>query len=173
MGEDPEHGEGPGHLWCIDPTKRGDVSPELVLQADGRVAPVRRRQAFNPWEQVFRVVPEQQAWEDLDKEKLSAEVRAEFEKVGVILAESAWVSIVWKSHEWLVHADELGDTKQFHLERTWTHSYAGYQYHLCGGKASTEKVVQNPNSAVVWHYGSFDQNGTCHLHHADRRFSSV
>ncbi|MCA9270321.1 MAG: PQQ-binding-like beta-propeller repeat protein, partial [Planctomycetales bacterium] len=27
VGQDPEHGEGMGHLWCIDPTKRGDVSP--------------------------------------------------------------------------------------------------------------------------------------------------
>lgn len=31
VGEDPEHGEGEGHLWCIDPTKRGDVSPTQVL----------------------------------------------------------------------------------------------------------------------------------------------
>ena len=31
VGQDPEHGEGDGHLWCIDPTRRGDVSPELVF----------------------------------------------------------------------------------------------------------------------------------------------
>jgi outer membrane protein assembly factor BamB len=31
VGEDPEHGEGVGHFWCIDPTKRGDVSPELAF----------------------------------------------------------------------------------------------------------------------------------------------
>ena len=31
VGEDPEHGEGAGHSWCIDPTKRGDVSPELAF----------------------------------------------------------------------------------------------------------------------------------------------
>ncbi len=31
VGQDPEHGEGVGHLWCIDPTKRGDVSPELAF----------------------------------------------------------------------------------------------------------------------------------------------
>ena len=30
-GEDPEFGEAPGHLWCIDATRRGDVSPELVF----------------------------------------------------------------------------------------------------------------------------------------------
>lgn len=35
-GQDPEHGEGVGHLWCIDPTKRGDVSPELVYNVKDR-----------------------------------------------------------------------------------------------------------------------------------------
>ncbi len=28
-GQDPEHGEGPGHVWCVDITKTGDVSLEL------------------------------------------------------------------------------------------------------------------------------------------------
>ena len=34
VGEDPEHGEGVGHLWCIDPTKRGDVSSELAFKVE-------------------------------------------------------------------------------------------------------------------------------------------
>ncbi|MEM8947618.1 MAG: serine/threonine protein kinase, partial [Planctomycetota bacterium] len=34
VGQDPEHGEGIGHLWCIDPNKRGDVSPELAFNAE-------------------------------------------------------------------------------------------------------------------------------------------
>jgi len=38
-GQDPEYGEGPGDLWCIDPTKHGDVSPELVFDRQGN--PVR------------------------------------------------------------------------------------------------------------------------------------
>ncbi len=29
VGQDPEHGEGVGHLWRIDATKKGDVSAEL------------------------------------------------------------------------------------------------------------------------------------------------
>jgi outer membrane protein assembly factor BamB len=33
IGQDPEHGQGVGHLWCIDMTKKGDVSPELVTDA--------------------------------------------------------------------------------------------------------------------------------------------
>ena len=28
-GQDPEHGQGPGILWCVDVTKEGDVSAEL------------------------------------------------------------------------------------------------------------------------------------------------
>lgn len=44
VGEDPEHGEGQGHLWCIDPNKRGDVSPTIVYNTkdmDKPVAPKR------------------------------------------------------------------------------------------------------------------------------------
>jgi outer membrane protein assembly factor BamB len=33
VGQDPEHGEGIGNLWCIDMTKTGDVSPEVVTDA--------------------------------------------------------------------------------------------------------------------------------------------
>jgi outer membrane protein assembly factor BamB len=48
VGEDPEHGEGQGHLWCIDPTKRGDVSPTLVYNSKDPSTPIppRRLQAL-------------------------------------------------------------------------------------------------------------------------------
>jgi outer membrane protein assembly factor BamB len=47
VGQDPEHGEGVGHLWCIDPTKNGDVSPELAFKATDLTKPIppRRHQA--------------------------------------------------------------------------------------------------------------------------------
>ena len=53
VGEDPEHGEGTGHLWCIDPTKKtdgSDVSPELAFNSaapDKPIAP-KRLQAVEP-----------------------------------------------------------------------------------------------------------------------------
>lgn len=52
VGEDPEHGEGVGHLWCIDPTKRGDVSAELAFHIDDLKNPIphRRIQAVIPEE---------------------------------------------------------------------------------------------------------------------------
>jgi outer membrane protein assembly factor BamB len=36
-GQDPEHGEGVGHLYAIDATKRGDISP--VLMKDKKITP--------------------------------------------------------------------------------------------------------------------------------------
>jgi outer membrane protein assembly factor BamB len=39
-GQDPEHGEGVGTLWCIDPTKRGDVSKELAFNASDPKNPI-------------------------------------------------------------------------------------------------------------------------------------
>ena len=47
VGEDPEHGEGVGHLYCIDPTKRGDVSPELAFNVKDLTKPIphKRMQA--------------------------------------------------------------------------------------------------------------------------------
>lgn len=51
VGQDPEHGDGNGgHLWCIDPTRRGDVSPELVFnQANQHESiPAKKLQACDP-----------------------------------------------------------------------------------------------------------------------------
>lgn len=60
VGQDPEHGEGIGHLWCIDPARAtqqgGDVSPSLAVDKDGNLLPVRRLQAVDP-EQGEKAVP--------------------------------------------------------------------------------------------------------------------
>jgi WD40 repeat protein len=46
-GRDIEQGDGPGRLVCIDPTKRGDVSSELAVDANNQPLPRRRLQAVN------------------------------------------------------------------------------------------------------------------------------
>lgn len=38
-GQDPEHGEGPGHLWCVDISKTGDISLELPADDAPQPAP--------------------------------------------------------------------------------------------------------------------------------------
>lgn len=51
VGQDPEHGEGEGHLWCIDPVKKldgSDVSPKLAIDKTSKPLPRRRLQAVNP-----------------------------------------------------------------------------------------------------------------------------
>jgi outer membrane protein assembly factor BamB/beta-lactamase regulating signal transducer with metallopeptidase domain len=49
-GQDPEHGEGPGRVWCIDATKRGDISAELVFNESDPDKPIphKRIQACEP-----------------------------------------------------------------------------------------------------------------------------
>lgn len=53
VGQDPEHAEGEGHLWCIDPTKKldgSDVSPQLVFSVDDPSQPIppRRIKSYDP-----------------------------------------------------------------------------------------------------------------------------
>jgi outer membrane protein assembly factor BamB len=58
VGEDPEHGVGIGHLWCIDPTKKtdgSDVSPELAFNSADPTTPIphKRLQAVDEKEGDF------------------------------------------------------------------------------------------------------------------------
>lgn len=41
-GQGMEEGEGPGRLVCLDPTRTGDISSELAVDAQGRFLPHRR-----------------------------------------------------------------------------------------------------------------------------------
>jgi outer membrane protein assembly factor BamB/protocatechuate 3,4-dioxygenase beta subunit len=43
VGDDPEHGEGPGRLWCIDPNRRGDVSQTLVFNRQNPHVPIAHK----------------------------------------------------------------------------------------------------------------------------------
>lgn len=42
-GQDPEHGEGKGIFWCIDPTGRGDISERLAVHRDAPDKPLPPR----------------------------------------------------------------------------------------------------------------------------------
>ena len=47
-GQQPEHGEGPGRLVCINPMKTGDVSSELAVDGAGDPIWIGRSRALNP-----------------------------------------------------------------------------------------------------------------------------
>ncbi|RIK78005.1 MAG: serine/threonine protein kinase [Planctomycetota bacterium] len=86
VGEDPEHGDGVGHLWCIDPTKRGDVSPDLAYTRDEMSKPAAERKP--------------------------------------------------------IEIGRLDDSRRLQTIDA----------------ANGEVAVANPNSAMVWHYASYDVN---------------
>ena len=46
-GQQAEHGEGVGRLVCIDPTKTGDISSELAVDANGQPLPEDRIQTVD------------------------------------------------------------------------------------------------------------------------------
>lgn len=51
VGQDPEHGQGMGHLYCIKPPAYRDgtdVSRELAIDAQGKLLPQRRLRAIDP-----------------------------------------------------------------------------------------------------------------------------
>ena len=47
-GQEMEHGEGPGRLVCIDPTKIGDISSELAVDRNEKVIRHTRNQVVDP-----------------------------------------------------------------------------------------------------------------------------
>lgn len=47
-GMQPELGERPGRLVCLDPTRHGDISSELAVDREGKAIPHRRIQAVDP-----------------------------------------------------------------------------------------------------------------------------
>lgn len=84
MGDDPDHGEGPGNLWCIDPTRRGDVSLKLVVDQNGTVVPHQRVCATAPIAGVqLKVIPNPNSavvWH-FDQQDSNGNGKADFEEI--------------------------------------------------------------------------------------------
>lgn len=83
VGEDPEHGEGVGHLWCIDPRKTGDVSLELAFKLPDLKNPIphRRIQAVIKEEgEVARPNPNSAAVWHYESHDLNGNGKTEFEE---------------------------------------------------------------------------------------------
>lgn len=157
MGQDPEHGDGTGHLWCLDPRKRGDVSAGVVLDKAGSIVPHRRLQAFVEWETVFEA--HTKVWDGLNEGRISNQLRKEFEKANVPLPDSCNVKTESVGSEWLITTAINGAKAEFKLKASSYRSRGTQHDHLTVGRWSSETLKPNPNSAVVWHYDKFDTDG--------------
>jgi outer membrane protein assembly factor BamB len=83
LGEDPEHGEGAGHLWCVDATGRGDVSPELVFNQahpDQPISPKRIQACVAADGDFTRPNPNSAAVWHYEGEDLNGNGKLEFEE---------------------------------------------------------------------------------------------
>ncbi len=160
VGQDPEHGEGVGHLWCIDPTRRGDVSSELVVDENDDPAPPRRLQAVvnMPWEQLLSVdLPLPATTED---GKLPPYLKAAMKSIGYALPDRYTFQKVGDG-KWFLSA-RIGDRGElFKMEATQRKTRQGVVMHATriSRKAGRERVIPNPNSALVWRYDGYDING--------------
>jgi hypothetical protein len=172
VGEDPEHGEGVGHLYCIDPTRRGDVSPTLVVTRRTRdPIPHRRLQAYIEWKPLFTVTPPKGAdpQQALQKGELPAELKAEFAKQKIALPSHLQVALVSERKEAVKSG---GKEVERVVEQTWHLTAKDGDYDLIWrvqldpkdqsmkvSERTDELEIPNPNSAMVWHYDHFDADG--------------
>lgn len=161
VGQNPEHGEGPGHLWCIDPNRRGDVSSEIsVLSPD----PVYRIQTGDQLAVYFN-----------DQKPLPRKVSA----LRSVIEHGALVQ-----PDGTIHPPQIGklsvrgltvDEAQQRLrgkyaaagkakdqeiyltikEHHWDPRIARDKFQAAGDQ---DLVFANPNSAAVWHYTGEDLN---------------
>lgn len=154
VGQDPEHGEGVGHLWCIDPTKRGDVSPELVVDERGKVQPHQNTRSEVSGIELFRVSPE--IWEGLDQGTVSERLRQEFRQAGIELPASVRVTAAGRD-AWHLAAEMGDEVVRFHLVGQSVLRDDKWDRLLIARPAVD--IIPNPNSAVVWHYDGADTDG--------------
>ena len=153
VGEDPEHGEGPGHLWCIDPTRRGDVSSELVVDESGVIQRHFRTCACSPSILLTTGASQETPWDNF----LSI-VPPQLAEFGFKLPKKFQIESEGTSTKF-INAVIDGQPKRFRLRSNIFQVQGKDHYSLSILLETKWHVVHNPNSAVVWHYEGGDRNG--------------
>lgn len=117
-GMHPELAEDAGRLCCIDPTKTGDVSPELAVSPTGAPLPHRREQAVDP-EAGERAIPNPNSALIWDYTQLDTNSNGEFEWEERLHRTAASVAI---KNDLLIAVDFSGFVHCFHAttgKRYW------------------------------------------------------
>jgi outer membrane protein assembly factor BamB len=160
-GQDPEHGDGPGCVWCIDATKKldgSDVSPQKVLDKAGQVVPHRRVTNAPPWK-------EARIWgtsyeRTLDKGVVDKVFRDYFGYAHGPLPEKVAVKVLSPGVEWELTAGS-GESQEtlFVWKRRHVNEQGQIEQVFIAARNTGDRIVENPDSAVVWKYDKFDGNG--------------
>ena len=171
VGEDPEHGEGVGHLYCIDPTRRGDVSSSLVVTRRTREPiPHRRLQAYIEWKSLFTVSAPKNApiSADLEKGTIPAALRAEFDKQKIKLPSPLQVKRIEQMKKTVREGGQdvdkvLSETwnllgKDGDYDQIWKLELTNDENSVKVSERTDELELPNANSAAVWHYDTLDSN---------------
>src|SRR5690606_225018 len=141
-------------LWCIDPTGRGDVSAELVVDRQRKPVPHRRIQAAVPWESIGEI--QLSLADALQAGTVSPELRRKLAALGVALPKSCDLAKEIVGGGWLLTPSEQPIEAQYRLQ-TVRSDKAGDQ--LAVARRTADFLLPNPRAAVVWHYDQYDQNG--------------
>jgi outer membrane protein assembly factor BamB len=160
-GQDPEHGEGAGCIWCIDATKKldgSDVSPQKVLDKAGHVVPHRRVTNALLWKEGLLYG---QGYErTLDKGVIDKQFRDYFGYWHGALPDKVTVKVHSPGIEWELTAGE-GETQEtlFIWNRPHVNEQGQLAHSFIAARHTGNRIVDNPDSAVVWKYDKLDWNG--------------
>ncbi|MBP90168.1 MAG: hypothetical protein CMJ64_26245 [Planctomycetaceae bacterium] len=135
VGQDPEHGEGVGHVWCLDPTKRG-------------IAPVDASAALAEVDVAHKAIDA--LIENLPVGDLrSGALRSAQQELRE--SKQAIQSLALLQHDVSPQlAVKLKKENRVPVEHRRLQAVI---------EEEGEVAIDNPNSAVVWHYTEFDQTG--------------
>ena len=163
VGQNPEHGEGPGHLWCIDPTKRGDVSSELILgPRESKLIQVRDVLGIS----IDGILPKNDAASSIDVQvghpihvlddgTVSLPLVLPLHVSGLTLSQAkAAISKAYIDSRILDHREIKVDVIKIRSDQ-----HRSVKPKRLQAASQNERVEDNPNSAAIWHYVGKDLNG--------------
>jgi outer membrane protein assembly factor BamB len=172
-GQDPEHGEGVGCIWCIDATRRldgSDVSPHKVVDSKGQVIPHRRITNLRTWQ-------ETRLWggdveRTLDKGVLDDYLHRTLANYGVPSDEMTVTPIV-PGAEWKMISSAVPSETLYVWKRPLINTFGKREYHYILATPRGERLIDNPDSAAVWKYESFDHNSDGKLEFYEQMHRSI
>jgi outer membrane protein assembly factor BamB len=174
VGQDPEHGEGPGRVWCIDATRKldgSDVSEVLHLDGDGKIIPHQRDRPPRKWRETLLSGA---AVAELDQEYAGEGVFKWLSGLSPPLPAGLSVRRVVPGETWELNvATDRGQETWQAWKRRQVDRHGDLTESYIAALPTHERVVKNPNSAAVWKYDRQDRNGNGEIEFEEEMHRSI